>query len=212
MSDLDAVGFAEYDYATEYVWVREMARIRVGLAPGEQISPGDLKHKAITKLYAAVSPNPFLGSFYQYYRNTLRLGAPRESTVRQQVFNSEECSHKGASSGSQGASSVSVQDQKQISGSGTTAAAPPREHAKEPNANGNFKVIHRLALDLLEQQSFDSEGDLRAAVKHACAEKNIDYGDHPAVDVDVVTRACASAAARFRGRQLTARPRQRARV
>ena len=75
------------------------------------------------------------------------------------------------------------------------SAAAPRfsAQAREPNGNGNYHVIHRLAMELLHQQPFASESDLVDAVKWACAERSIDYGAHPDIKTHVVPRACASA-------------------
>ena len=74
-------------------------------------------------------------------------------------------------------------------------AAAPRfsAQAREPNGNGNYRVIQRVAMDLLNQRQFDSENDLVDAVKWACADRCIDYGAHPDVGTHVVHRACASA-------------------
>ena len=75
------------------------------------------------------------------------------------------------------------------------SAAAPRfsAQAREPNGNGNYRVIHRLAMELLHQQQIASESDLIDAVKWTCAKRNIDYGAHPDVKTHVVARACASA-------------------
>src|SRR5690348_12693492 len=37
---LKAIGFADYDEATEFVWVVEMARFQLGLLPGETLKEG----------------------------------------------------------------------------------------------------------------------------------------------------------------------------
>ncbi len=82
-------------------------------------------------------------------------------------------------------------------------AAPPARTAlaTAPNANGNYRVIERLAFQMVAQGSYQpqdvripiqSEADLVDAVKHACAQNWIDYGLHPDVDANVVHRACAS--------------------
>lgn len=74
--------------------------------------------------------------------------------------------------------------------------------AQEPNPNGNYRVIERLAGEVVRAgfwefggARFDitTEADLVHAVRDLCAEKHIDYGAHPDVAVDVVHRACASA-------------------
>jgi hypothetical protein len=65
--------------------------------------------------------------------------------------------------------------------------------AREPADDGNYSVIRRVALGLLETHSFDDEADFRAAVKDSCARLHIDYGGDPDVEVAVVSKACASA-------------------
>jgi hypothetical protein len=72
-SDLHVLQYATYDMGTEHVWVREMARIRVGLGLNETITTDDRKHRAILKQYATARPNPFLGPFYERYATQLQL-------------------------------------------------------------------------------------------------------------------------------------------
>jgi hypothetical protein len=83
--------------------------------------------------------------------------------------------------------------------SGTTStslsktAASPRALAREPNTNGNYRVIERIAIAALdEDESFEDEGAFVDFVKTRCAQLGVVYGppDEPA---DVVHRACASA-------------------
>jgi hypothetical protein len=71
-------------------------------------------------------------------------------------------------------------------------AASPRALAREPNPNGNYRVIEKIAIEALGEESFDSESDFAAAVKALCAQRAIAYGP-PDEDADVVARACASA-------------------
>lgn len=84
-----------------------------------------------------------------------------------------------------------------------SAAASPRSALTEaPNANGNYRVIEKLAADLSRAGYWElqegvrfeitCESELVHAVKDLCAQKRIDYGRHPDVAQDVVHRACAS--------------------
>lgn len=75
------------------------------------------------------------------------------------------------------------------------AAATPRSLAREPNQNGNFRVIEKIAIELLGEESFESESDFSAAVKSFCAQRAIIY------DSDVVARSCASAKVKRMGRK-----------
>jgi len=65
------------------------------------------------------------------------------------------------------------------------------ELATAPADDGNFRVISRIAREILQQCGPLDEGDLVEAVKAACAQRGIDYGRHPDVAEDVVHRACA---------------------
>lgn len=101
------------------------------------------------------------------------------------------------------------------SATGRVAAAPPDSSltslttttsktntalAREPH-DGNYKVIERLAFELVAKgfwewdgERFDikTEADLVTAVKDTASRLGIDYGWHPDVATNVVHRACAS--------------------
>ena len=62
--------------------------------------------------------------------------------------------------------------------------------AKVPADDGNYRVIARVARDVLQQRGELEEGDLIDLVKQACAAHHIDYGRDPEVAADVVHRAC----------------------
>jgi len=77
-----------------------------------------------------------------------------------------------------------------------TAAAPrssPTDLTTAPAADGNYRVVRRLAYAVLDELGLIDEADLVEAVKRRCATQHIDYGR--AVRPDVVHRACASARA-----------------
>jgi hypothetical protein len=79
------------------------------------------------------------------------------------------------------------------------AAASPRSLAQEPNDDGNYAVIEKLAIVLLQEHGGrvdrfeDGESGFREALKWRCAALGIVYGGHPEVPPDVTARACASA-------------------
>lgn len=81
-----------------------------------------------------------------------------------------------------------------------TAAAPRRVLASEPNENGNYRVIEKLAIDVLSERGFTDESEFVDLVKSATARLSIDYGRE--VDPDVVHRACSSAVFKFRNPQI----------
>jgi len=73
--------FAQYDAATAFVWVRNMARFRLNLSPPSgSLDPDDNRVAAVNRIYHALDPNPFLGSFFDLNKTTLRLKKRRESS------------------------------------------------------------------------------------------------------------------------------------
>lgn len=72
-------GYALFDAVTEFTWVRQMARFRLGLKAGESLRDGDKRAQAISRIYHAIESNPFLGDFYDANRKLLPLGRRRES-------------------------------------------------------------------------------------------------------------------------------------
>lgn len=90
-----------------------------------------------------------------------------------------------------------------------TAAAPPHSTvhdngstperypalSREPSADGNYHVILRLAHEVMDETGLSepTDPDLIEALKQRCAREHIDYGRHPAVDLDVIHRALNSA-------------------
>lgn len=81
LENLKAIGFAYYDEGTEFVWVVEMARFQLGLLSGETVKEGDKRRYAVAKLYKQLSPNPFLGPFYDRYAEILSLPFRRDFLI-----------------------------------------------------------------------------------------------------------------------------------
>lgn len=69
--------YAFYDEPTEFVWVREMARIRLRLEVGQVISNANAL-KGAQNLYQRLPLNPFLGPFYDRYHVELALKHRRQ--------------------------------------------------------------------------------------------------------------------------------------
>lgn len=65
--------FAVFDPASSYVWVRQMARFRLGLKTGDRLQAQDKRVMAINRLYTALEPNPFLAAFFDLNHDTLKL-------------------------------------------------------------------------------------------------------------------------------------------
>lgn len=77
---LEETTFATFDLETAFVWVRQMARFRLGLHAGEALHPADKRVVAVNRLYAHLEMNPFLGSFYDVNRTLLCLRGRREGS------------------------------------------------------------------------------------------------------------------------------------
>jgi hypothetical protein len=74
--------FALYDYASEYVWVKEMARLRFGLLKrSDCLAKSDTKVILANRLYMRLPDVPFLWGFAQRYRSSLRLVTSRHPKV-----------------------------------------------------------------------------------------------------------------------------------
>lgn len=78
---LAEVGFADYDFESEIIWVREMARFRVGIRDRSgSLDARDKRVDAANRLYAQAQPNPFLPAFYDRYAKSLHIKQKREFT------------------------------------------------------------------------------------------------------------------------------------
>lgn len=64
--------FAEYDTSTEHVWVRELAKYRLGLYK-KPLPADDKRVIHAIGLYERAKDNPFLEPFYRRYRSDLHL-------------------------------------------------------------------------------------------------------------------------------------------
>jgi len=73
-------GFCEYDPASKWVWVYEMAGYQIG----SSLEAGDKRCKGIQKDYAALPNVPFLGPFFDYYAGHYHLTERREFVAKTQ--------------------------------------------------------------------------------------------------------------------------------
>lgn len=78
LAALERAVFATYDPESEIVWVFEMARYQLG----DQLQPHDGRVKALARVYAEMSSNPFLGDFHDRYAAAFHLGCRREGGPR----------------------------------------------------------------------------------------------------------------------------------
>lgn len=70
---LHRLKFATYDLQTQHVWVREMAKFRLGLHRRTPLAPEDNKVQGAQKLYDKLAANPFLDAFFDRYGKEVRL-------------------------------------------------------------------------------------------------------------------------------------------
>lgn len=73
LSDLELVGFSEYDHSTEFVWVYEMGFYQVA----KTLKPNDKQVAGINKLYNSLSENPFLYRFWEKYHDAFHIEKAR---------------------------------------------------------------------------------------------------------------------------------------
>lgn len=97
LTALDRAEFAAYDQPTRYVWVREMARFRMGLNNrNERLHVADKRVVLVNRLYSSVKSNPFVWAFFQRYKKSLHLSTGRKSPftlIRRRGFACDGASH-----------------------------------------------------------------------------------------------------------------------
>jgi hypothetical protein len=74
-----ATEFATFDAGSSVVWVRQMARFRLGLRAGAKLAADDNRVAACNRLYHGLPANPFLGDFFDLNHSLLRLSRRREN-------------------------------------------------------------------------------------------------------------------------------------
>jgi hypothetical protein len=122
-------GYALFDVVTEFTWVRQMARFRLGLKAGESLRDGDKRAQAISRIYHAIEANPFLGDFYDVNRKILPLGRRRESVglvVPFGVHHKIQPHRRGFQGASPDTESVIQQEQEQEQEQTVAAPKGPR--------------------------------------------------------------------------------------
>jgi hypothetical protein len=71
---LRRLGFCLYDHDSELVWVTTMARVRLGLEPGEALKDGDKRIAGVKKEVQRLSGHPFAAMFVERYAAPFQLG------------------------------------------------------------------------------------------------------------------------------------------
>lgn len=162
--------YAQYDQASEFVWVREMARIRVGLKnKSAKLTTDDNRVAHINRLYADLPDNPFLSSFYERYAKVLHIKRQRTSEH-----------HPNISPLERGFAGPSKPDNRTEQVQSSTSSALRAEEIR-------LAVLTKLAHSVLDEQSFASIGEFTEEVKSRAARAQIAY------DSSSVRKACESA-------------------
>jgi hypothetical protein len=178
---LDAIArteYAIYDAPSAYVWVRNMARFRLGLKPGDCLVDGDRGDKrvmAVNRLYHGIDPNPFLGDFYDVNRRMLRLTKRREGaglvvSLTEHHYMSPLPSPLEAPC--KPVNRIRDQDQDQVK-----AAASPRERSVQAveNPRDNVAVITRVAHDVIAGSEYTDFPSLKEDLKQRCRDLGISW-------------------------------------
>jgi hypothetical protein len=177
--------YAHYDQRTEFVWVREMARVRLQLK-GLPLHSSDKRLLGALKLYTRLPQNPFLRAFYERYSEELRLPLrhnPDEAHTEapSKPLHEAPWPDPPITSGDQeirrSVDQVSV-DQKNR----RTAASP-----QSPSAAEHYKQILVILHKEILPTGVTDIGDLEEATKGRCAALRIPYNS------EVVRKAVESA-------------------
>lgn len=77
LKDCQELGFASYDPVSQFVWVHEMAAWQIS----EQLHPKDKQCAGIQKAYDLLPKNPFLGPWFDRYREAFHLTKRRSENL-----------------------------------------------------------------------------------------------------------------------------------
>jgi hypothetical protein len=69
-------GFCAYDEPSGFVWVYEMAKFQIA----DALTMTDKRCLGVQRFYDSLPPNPYLGEFYERYREPFKMRSKREST------------------------------------------------------------------------------------------------------------------------------------
>jgi hypothetical protein len=199
---LDEESYAHYDTRTEFVWVREMARVRLQLK-GTPLSTGDKRVLGANKVYSRLPLNPFLGPFYDRYGLELRLPKRRHGGPLDIEGASQAPSQAPSQGASQGASpdrgskvgkglAPTLRSHQLDQRSGTSdqvpeisdqvpvkaAAAPPHPHEQTRNHGDNLATVETLTT-LIRREVFPLLGaaasytDVKDAAAELCSKNGM---------------------------------------
>ncbi len=141
--------FASFDADTAFVWVRQMARFRLGLKNGDDLHPADKRVLAVNRLYQDLDLNPFLGTFYDANKKPLCLRKRREPVTALVVPFTTTHHMSPLTRGLEGASKglpsqYQKQDQDQDQGSGTGIRISDRTESAPPARGSGPSAVRQL--------------------------------------------------------------------
>lgn len=171
--------YAFYDDATAFVWVREMARFRLGIDGETPLKKDDKKVIGAQRLYSALPLNPWLGPFYDRYAKVLHLRVRREGAwkgLRQDVVVSKgnPSDFEGAPKGLPRGSEASKQIRSGTETVNTKSSALRAPHTDAETIDDNVGVITVVAHEAISLLCPDHP-DLPETVKSLCADRRIAY-------------------------------------
>lgn len=200
---LGQVAFADYDRRTSIVWVREMAKFRLGLHVGP-LDVKDNRVKGAQRLYRDCVPNPFLAPFFDRYGAELHLPVRRtfEPTPNGGPFKPLPTPFEGASEPFKGASkpvteavpgtaavpraeiNPAEQDQRAVRAVRTLRTVQANAELTESK---RLELLTKIAHTELDRASDRPDSDIAADIKDVAARIKMPY------DSTLVGKAIASA-------------------
>ncbi len=164
--------FAYFDPASEIVWVRSMARFRLGLSLDRPaLAPGDKKVAAARKLYDGAPANPWLFAFFHNYKSALHLEKRRGHPVKPLTSPLEGALKALGLLGKPDNRSTGTETEDQ---SGKITAAPRRDFSTTvENHEVPFPHYVRLAHQALNENIHPS--DVAEGFKTLCARAHLPY-------------------------------------
>lgn len=174
---LQRLEFADYDAATQHVWVREMAKFRMHLYKKSPLDEGDLRVKGAQNFYDRLAANPFLEMFFDRYAKEIRL--KRRRSIGALVATPLQVA---PSKGLQGPRSQITDSDSEVQGTGTGkstgAARRPVQKAVEISV-GTFALYCVIAEESLEtslrEDQTDNLGNVQEIFKTLCAQRHLAY-------------------------------------
>jgi hypothetical protein len=177
LSALGTARFADYDLGTDYVWVLEMAKFRLGL-DRKPLKKDDNRVTHAINLYDRAKPNPFLAPFFKRYREDLHLPKRRAFTGKWKPL---ERAFQGEGEGApQSSSSTNYQDHLADPPTNKQAERAEDQKPRAENARpspGLLKAIWHEVYDESEAGTipYTDLSSLTEVAKTKCGGRGLEY-------------------------------------